>query len=246
MDDLSPDPSPDVTTAVPDADRAWPFPRRLVAVFTSPRALFEHLAHRPTWLVPLIVYVVAILAVFFVLWDPVIMPEQIAKLEESGQMNDQAMMMMSGPGKYFVFAFGTVFAVVQILVWALAVFLVAGFLLGGTLSFRQALSIISHASLVAIPGALVRIPLALASGSSQVTVGPGAFFPVATAEGFFQKFLANVLTNLDLFLLWEVALVTLGTAIVSRLPFARAALGVWSLYVLFVLLASLLGAAFQK
>jgi len=73
------------TTPAPVATRdlaPWPFPRRFVALFTSPKALFEHLEERPTWLVPLLVTLVLVAVYVTVLWGPVILPNMLVRFEE--------------------------------------------------------------------------------------------------------------------------------------------------------------------
>src|SRR5262245_34938183 len=79
---------------------AGPFPLAFLAVFASPRALFDHLAERPTWLAPLLVLLAVIALVFVILMDPVIVPEQLARMEETGRSSDQAVAMMTGPFKW--------------------------------------------------------------------------------------------------------------------------------------------------
>ncbi|MGH7727150.1 MAG: YIP1 family protein [Candidatus Eiseniibacteriota bacterium] len=243
MEDVTPVPS--APAATPASSAPWPFPKRFAAVFTSPRALFEHLAERPTWLAPMILAVVLIAAFILILWDPVMLPETIEKIEEGGQNAEQGIEMMTTIGRWITLITGVIGGVVVTFIWAAAVFFVGGFLLGGKMSYKHALSLVTHAGLVAVPGLLVRIPLALFSKTAQVSIGPGAFFPPSQAEGFAAKFFANVLFNLDLFTIWQTALVALGVAVIARVPKGRANLGIWGLFAVFVLLGSLAGAVFQ-
>lgn len=224
----------------------WPFPKRFISVFTSPRALFEHLAVQPSWLVPFLVGMLLIVIYIMILWDPVMLPETLAKMEESGQASEQALDMITNVGRWTTLGAVLIGATVITFLYALAVFFVSGFLLGGRIKYKQALSIVTHSGLVAVLGTIVRIPLAFFSKTAQATIGPGVFFPPSQAEGFPQKFLANLLTNFDLFTLWQTALVALGVSVVANLPKGKANAGIWGLYLVFVLLGSLLGALFQQ
>ncbi len=245
MEDVTTAPSaPAGVSQAPSAP--WPFLKRFIAVFTSPRPLFEHLAGRPSWMAPFLVGVGLVALFYIFLWDPVILPESLEQMEASGQSSEQAAEFMSGAGRWVFTAFGILAVGVITLIWALAVWIVGGFLLGGRFTFRQALSITTHAGLVAVPGVLVKIPMALFSKTAQVSIGPGAFFPPSQAEGFANKFLANVLFNLDLFTIWQTALVALGVSVVALLPRGKAGVGIWGLYAVFVVLGALLGAAFQR
>ena len=222
---------------------AWPFPRRFMAVFTSPRALFEHLAERPTWVVPFLVSLAAFVLVYMILLDPVIVPQQITRIEDSGRPNaDQAIAMMSGPIKYSFVVFGLIFVAGATFLYALAVFVVGSFVLGGKFTYRHALSLVTHAGLVLLPSAILRVPLALVTKKAEVTFGPGAFFPIDQAEGFGGRFLSFAMFGLDVFTLWQTALIALGVGVMARIaPPSRAAVPVWVLFVI----VTIVGAALQ-
>jgi hypothetical protein len=57
-------------------------PAPFVALFTSPKALFEHLEERPTWIVPLLVTLLLVATYIVVLWNPVILPNMLVRFEE--------------------------------------------------------------------------------------------------------------------------------------------------------------------
>lgn len=241
MEDLATPASTPSATA-PGVGPAWPFVRRFFATFASPRSLFEELAERPSWLMPALLFALLSFALVAILWDPVILPEQLERMEAAGRNTEQVAAMLSGPFKYVQFAIGTVAAFGMLFLIALGAFVVGNFLLGGSLTYRQALSVIAHSSLVAVPSSIVRIPLSLASKTMQVSFGPGAFFPPASAEGFGAKFFAFFLQNLDLFVLWQVGLVALGVSVAGRLPLGKAAWGIGLLFLVFALVASCIGA----
>ncbi len=236
----------EISTPAPGAasshDAAWPFPRRFVAVFTSPRSLFEHLAERPTWLVPLLVMLGVVTLGFLILMDPVIVPEQISRMEETGQASDQAIAMMQGPFKYSFLIFGVLFVGIATVVYSAAVMGVGSFVLGGRLTFKQALSIVSHASLVLVPASLLKVPLAFVTKSVEVSFGPGALFPVSSAEGFGGKFLAYFLFGLDAFQLWQTALIALGVSVVARLSLGKTAPAIWVLFLIVTVIGALMQA----
>jgi hypothetical protein len=236
----------EISTPAPGAashDAAWPFPRRFVAVFTSPRALFEHLAERPTWLVPLLVVLGSVALLFAILMDPVIVPEQLSRMEETGQASDQAVAMMQGPLKWSFLFIALLFLAGGTFVYAAAVMAVGSFVLGGRFSYRQALSLVSHASLTLVPASLLAIPLALVTKSIEVSFGPGAFFKISQAEGFFGKFLAYFLFGVDVFRLWQTALIALGVSVIARVASGKATPAIWVLFLAVTLLGAMMQAA---
>jgi hypothetical protein len=192
----------------------------------------------------LLLLLVLVVAFVVGLYDPVMLPEQIAKLEETGKSSPQAIAMMSGPmriGIPIIAAFSTA---AVFFIYALFVQLVGAFLLGGALKYKQALSIVTHASLVGLLGFVIRIPLALISKSSQVTVGPGMLFPAATAEGFGGHFLSAFLASFDVFNLWSTALVALGVSVIGRVPSGKANGGIWGLFLVGALVGACIAGIF--
>ena len=106
--------SPLVASDDAAARAPWPFPRRLVAVFTSPRKLFEHLEHRPTWLVPFLVLLASAAVFELATWDAAWVPMMTAKMDEQGAP-EAAYEMITGNGKLIytciVPIFGAIFTI---------------------------------------------------------------------------------------------------------------------------------------
>jgi hypothetical protein len=183
--------------------------------------LFEELERRPSWFVPFVVAILLVALYSLVLWQPVLLPETLAKMEDQGA-SDQAVQMITKNGLTFGLVFGSLFAAGATFVFAAVVWAIGGFMLGGTMSYKQALSITTHAGLVSVPAMAVMIPLALVSKMGQVSVGPGMLFPMATAEGFGGRFLSIALSSVDLFRLWQIALIAVGVSVIGRVPRSKA------------------------
>jgi len=215
----------------------WPFPRRFVALFTSPKALFEHLEERPTWIVPLLVTLLLVATYIVVLWNPVILPNMLVRFEEKDTPQN-VVDMMTKNGLMFSLLPGIIFGAAITFLTALIVQGIGGFLLGGKLSYRQALSIVCHTGLIALPAFAVMIPLALVAKTAQVSVGPGMLFNAEEAEGFFARFIAQFMASIDVFKIWQVALTALGVSVIGRVARSKAMVAMFVAY----FVASLLGA----
>ena len=229
------------TTPAPVAtsgEAPWPFPRRFVALFTSPKALFEHLEHRPTWIVPLLVTLALVATYIVVLWNPVILPNMLVRFEEQ-DTPPNVVDMMTKNGLLLSLVPGIIFGALITFLTALVVQGIGGFMLGGKLTYRQALSIVCHTGLIALPAFAVMIPLALVSKTAQVSVGPGMLFPAEQAEGFGARFLAQFMASIDVFKIWQVALTGLGVSVIGRVDRGKATVFMFVAY----FVASLLGAA---
>jgi len=223
----------------------WPFPRRLVALFTSPKALFEHLEQRPSWFVPFLVSLLLVVLFVVVLWNPVLMPKMLLRLEEQGARQDMVDTMTKN-GLMISLIPGICFAAIAMFVTALVVWAIGGFMLGGKLNYRQALSIVAHTGLVSLPAMAVLIPLALVSNTSQVSVGPGMLFNAETAEGYGARFLALAVSSIDVFRLWQVALTALGVSVIARVSRTNANVALFVTYFVASILGSALFAMFPR
>ena len=102
-----------------------------------------------------------------------------------------------------------------------ALFLVLGKLLGGLLSYGQALAIMAYAGLVTLPQQGIATLLISAKKTPEVQMGLGLFLSEEALQSFGGRFLASI----DPFLVWWTVLVGLGLSIVGKLDRNRAYIG---------------------
>lgn len=204
--------------------------KRMIGVFVSPGATFEAVRARVSvadWAVPLILMaIVGTVTAYLTL--PLEMGETNVP-EDMKAATDAAAVI------------GVPIAVVAGAFVGAAIFLVlVRFVLGGETTYRHVLAVTCYGSLVGIPDAIVTVPLMLAKESAVVQVGLGLLLPDSMAESF----LAYFLHNLSVFAIWQCALTAIGLGIVSGISTKKAAIGVFTLYILFALgLATLAGMA---
>ena len=108
-------------------------------------------------------------------------------------------------------------------------------LLGGRGSMQSALNIVAWASLPFAVRDILRILFMLAAG--HVIVSPGLSGFISTSG-----FASQLLTRLDIFLLWHVILLVIGFALTDGLPRGKAVTGVLLVIVLVLLAQAGLGA----
>ena len=108
-------------------------------------------------------------------------------------------------------------------------------LLGGRGSMQSALNVVAWASLPFALRDLLRIIFMLSVGHPIVSPGLSGFAPTA-------GFLAQLLTRLDIFLIWQVILLVIGFALTDALPRAKAVAGVLVVVLLVVLAQAGIGA----
>ncbi len=191
----------------------------LLRIFVAPRSVFEALAPRPTFLVPLLLVVVVHLAVgFFMTRADFVREVTIAKLEEKGAPQEQIDATERMMGSPVVAVFGSVGGGIVI---AFFIFVAAGLLyfmanlmLGAKLSFVHFLSVATYGQVIGLVDTLARTALMFARGTIHVPTGLGSFF---------GGDLSYPLRALDLLtsplLLWVAAIQALGVSVFARKGF---------------------------
>lgn len=223
----------------------------MLDIYLAPTRLFERLKEKPTWLIPLIVVVVANLAVTglstqYFDWDAQ-REAAVERMQGRGMTEEQIDQALEGMEKFTGnpvarIGFPLVSALLTQVIFILFVTLIYNLalpLLGASGSYKRSLAVISWASLVAVPGAIVRSVLVLLKRSAEVNTSLLAAFP-----GIESKFLGVVLGRIDLFAIWQLILVGLGLKIVFDIKGSKSywlAIAVWALLTLVFALLAMLG-----
>jgi hypothetical protein len=222
----------------------------MFGVYTSPTAAFQRLKEKPVWLLPLILAVIANLAVTFVSMRYVDWTEQrqlaVDRMKERNMSEDQINKALDGMDrfqsnpamKYGLPLFGSLMTSLVSIFFLALIYNICLPLLGVTGSYLRTLSVLAVSGLVALPSAVVRIPLTLIQKSARVTTSLMVAFP-SVKSGF----LAVILTRIDLFAIWELILVGLGLKIVFDIRGSKSWWLVFSIWGVLTLVLALLGGA---
>lgn len=208
---------------------------RFINLFVAPSEVYEYLATAPAnpinWALPLLLNCIAIVAfTLFSFSIPAVMQEareaqskQLDKLVVDGKITaDQRNQQVEAMEKFssFIPYVGGVFGAVGMVFFAFLVgalvWLVSNKALGVPTEFSKAMEISGLAGLVSIPGTVVKLALVMLRGSIYVGVNPGLLFPDLPVGSP----LATALSGADLFILWTVLLLALGTGKVTRRGFS--------------------------
>lgn len=220
----------------------------MLDVFTAPSTAFARLKEKPVWLVPLVLALVASIAVstlrvHFVDWS-----EQravaVEKMRERNMTDEQIDQALAGMEKfqtipllrYGLPAIGALLTGIIAVLFVTVVYNVSLPLLGATPSFRRTLAVVTNAGLVAIPSAIVNGLLILLRRSAEANTSLLAFFP-----GQRTGFLAVILSRVELFAIWQLLLAGLGLKVVHDIKGGRSWWLVIALFVLLTLIFGLLG-----
>lgn len=238
-----------VTTATPAPEAPAPEPvssvGRLFGAIFSPKATFESIVAKPTWILPILLGCVLFISVVAVFTQkdgwPSFFQKQNANNSRMEQLpQDQRDKILSSQLKFapkFGYAEGVVVPFVIALVVALVFW--GAFNLMGTArtTFKTSLAIVAYAGMPwAIHGLLSILILFLKDVSTVdlqniVASNPGALMPDDAS-----KWLTALLSSIDIFAIWNMILLAIGFSATNpkKLKFGGAfvtVLVVWLIYV---------------
>lgn len=220
----------------------------MLQIYTSPTSALTRLKERPTWLVPLLLAIVANMAAVVVTTQYFDWNEQrqlaIERMQERNMTEEQvnqALEQMDRFGSSPLMRYGLPLAgslittVISLLVLAL-VYNVSLPLLGANGNFGRMLAVLAHSGLIAIPAAIVRIVLVLVKKSADVSTSLLVLVP-----NLKSGFLAIILSRIDIFAIWQLVLAGLGLKIVFDTKGTRSWWLVFSVWGVLTLALALLG-----
>ena len=228
--------------------------QRIIGVLFSPGETFREIAARPDFLAPVLVILLISIGSSIVIAPRVDFESAIReKFEESGQMSpadvDRAVRFASAFSKAMIYAAPVVnfifFAVVA------GVFLLVFRLFGGEGGFKQAFSVTLYAWMPMIIAGLIGMIILVARGSVPADQLNNL---VMSNLGFLADPKENMvafalLSSIDLFVIWSLALFIIGFAHVSRMTTGKSAaivLSLWAGVLLFKVGFAAMGAARMK
>jgi hypothetical protein len=225
--------------AAPQEPKPNPF-ARMAGVFFSPIETFASIARKPDWVVPLIVLLIISIASSIVFAQRVdfmaaARQQMEARKDISPEQMERGLKVAGAIGKTFTY-FSPLIAVI---VWVIvaAVLLLSSRLFGGEGDFKQAFSTTLYGWLPdVVKGIVLTIVIAVKPHIDAMQIPT----LVRSNLGFLvspktQPMSFALLSSIDLFTIWTLALFIIGFAAFSRLSKARAATIVISLWVVTVL-----------
>jgi Yip1-like protein len=232
------------TTNAPDS-LALSQVERVVDTFIEPSKTFADIKRNRSWWLPFIIlvllgYVFSYSAVQHVGWNALTTnvlrsnPRNGERLEKATPAQEAQMLSVT---KGFMEGFmvgGPVVWLVLSAFFALILWGIFSFVLGGNTNYLEMFAVSIYAALPAALGTIVAIATVFASDPQSYNISvpsPAtlAYFLDSTASGWFK----SLGMSLDLFSLWSLALAGFGGAIVAKVKPARgiAVFAIWIVYV---------------
>lgn len=220
--------------------------KNILEIFYAPSLVFQRLKEKPAWLTPLlIILVISVLnAVLTVtVTKDIALSQQEEILRERGLTEEQiatARKFMQGPGPAIL---GGIAALVVVTIIMLLFSLIINVLLppmGGISNYKTVFAVVTHSSLVRIPGDILRFILILMTKSIYATTSLAALAPNLTKTAPLYRLLSQI----DIFLLWEIILIATGITITNRIKKSNAYYLVFGIWLVTILLSVFAGGLF--
>lgn len=218
---------------------------RIIGVFFSPKATFEDIARKPSWVLPVILLTVLSIGVSFSINQRVnwreFMAQQIEKSPQSANMSaEQKEQRIEGGAKFspiVTWVIGVCGPILFTLIVALVMWGAYNLLGGANTDFGTSFAITTHAALTGLVSSLLFIlvlylkPAGTVDMENPVATNLAALLPEDSA-----KWLVALLKSIDIFTFWTLILLAIGFATTNpkKLKGSKAftiAFSVWAVYV---------------
>jgi hypothetical protein len=194
---------------------------RFIGIITAPRATYERIVTRPTWLgmfllTSIIIGFGAALPMTTEAGKQAAVDQQVASIEAFGMQvsDEQYAQMQQGTARlpYITAASVIVGSLVWWLVLAGILFAIFNAALGGEARYKQILSVLVHASVISALQQLFTGPLNYFRGSVTSATSLSALLPMLDDTSFAGKLAGTI----DLFIIWQVVVLSMGLAVLYR------------------------------
>ncbi len=198
----------------------------LVSIFYEPTRVFRALKEKPTWLIPLIIFLLAMtVSTYFIM--PAAQKAQLEIIERSdvytaeqkAQIKEQ---MATNQG------FAMIGVISAPIFWTIMTFVVVGLIMlmgnvifGGKAGFSQVYGMVLLSFMTWVISCIVKTPLIVAKDSVDIRTSLAILLPGETISGPLYTFL-NTFT--DVFVIWQIALLIIGAKVIYDFTTQKAAL----------------------
>jgi hypothetical protein len=197
---------------------------RIIGVLFSPKATFEDIARKPSWLLPVLISTVLGIASTVVLnqrmdWRDYI-TQQIEKSPRAANMpaeqKEKQVEISAKVTVYIVYLAGAIGSVCFAVILGAVMMLAYNLLVGAGASFSQSLGIAAHSLVVGIVSTpifllvLLLRPKGTIDPENPVATNLAAFLPEESA-----KWLLTLCKSIDVFTIWILLLIAIGFAAVN-------------------------------
>ena len=212
--------------------------QKLVLIFTNPAKVFEDIIINPNWLIPTIIIIIIAIGSSFLIYDIQLEAQKDSFLKNENIPDEQKNLIIDRFAEAKESATRMVQPIIAIVLITFVSFtavagiflLVGNYLFGGKAKYTQVLAVYAWGYMVAIPEAIVKIPMVLAKNSIHVYTSLALLFDPKESDTVLFK-IANAV---DLFSIWRLALWAIGLGVIYKFSKEKSNYIVIGLYAIYV------------
>ena len=216
---------------------------RLIGVITSPKATYQSIVAHPKFLGMLLVtLIVSTVLVGGFLFTKVGQDAWLdTVLARGGTPEQEAAMQRVAPFAAY-FAIGWIVVFIPLLYAAVSAILYVVFnaALGGNATFKQVLTVVTHAGAPGVLGQFFTMPLNYMRGVMTSATNLAVAMPFVPEESF----LGRLLGTIDLFLVWQLIVLAIGLGVLYRKRTQPIAISLFVLYGVIALIIAAVRSSF--
>lgn len=214
---------------------------RIIGIFTAPRATMEDIAARPSWVVPLILIVLASGAAGFFLKD-VIVDNTISQMREKNpDIPAEQLETTAKWTRLSSYVMPVIFTPLFYVILAAIFLFIGNTILGGEAKFKTVFSMVCWSGIVTLIGSAVNIPVMISRGVMESAASLASLLPPDDNK----TVLYYILSQIDLFTIWWLVVLGFGMAAVYRFSTNKGMIAVFGLWGVYVVIAVALKAMFS-
>jgi Yip1 domain len=208
---------------------------RFIGIITAPKDTFQRVVASPKWL-GMLVLTVVIIAFFTALpmttdaGRQATVDQQVASMKSFGvEVTDELYDRLeqgAGRAPYTTAIFILIVSPIMALIVAGLLFAVFNAALGGEASFKQVYAVVIHAGAISALSALFSGVVNYFRGAVGSVANLAALLPMLPEHSF----VANLLSTIDIFLVWYVVVLAIGLAVLYRRRTQPIAVGLFAVY----------------
>lgn len=222
--------------------------KQILEIFSAPSVCFQRIKDKSSWFTPLMILLIGSLLWTAIMLPPVVLPEQREKVIENmrdknvpQEQIDQALKYMEGSLPVILgMAAVVIVTPLNLLIISAILFAVLS-LIGLKGNFKQLFSLVTYTSLIPFLGSFLKMPLMFAQKTVNVQTNLALLMSVEQEKTFLFK----ILSQFDLFTIWQIILLIYGLSIVYSIQIKKSALVVLVPWSIWVILSSIIGRVFQ-
>jgi hypothetical protein len=216
---------------------------RIIGIFISPAETMRDIAARPSWLLPLII-VAVVGSVGSIFLKDAIVQQQIEGMQKRNMTDEQiqqALPMMEKIMTYTVPLFALIVTPITYLILAGIGLFVGNVILGGETKFSTLFSVTCWSGIITVLSSLINIPVMANRQSMESATSLGSFFAAEENKTFFHHLLGQI----DLFVIWWVAILGFGVAAAYKFSTKKAMTMVFVVWAIFAIVAAVFKSTFS-